>query len=530
MERQETLTQTELREKRLQELLNSCQQHVLQQIVGPFGLNAAMFEDKRGGNVTTKHNFEDGVVATELDQQRYDQWQEQKKNFDRSAYDKDLPKKRKDTLKSSEPIVSAYTGSELPRDGRYELDHVVPTKAIELDSGANLFMSSEQRVESANQSANLVPAEKSINASMQDMDKPEWAEKKRKKDPGKTNAESFGVDMELLVDVDTKAKSAISRDLLVAQIKKQGSELAVTGAKDAGKNALRQAMGVVLNEFVSQMFKELKDLLKNRNDGSNFIDDLIAAINRVLLKVKEKISEAIDAAKNGALQGFMSNLLTFLINNFITTSAKIVSVIREGMSGLWKAIKMMVNPPENMSSMEVARTVSKILAAVVTTSLGMMFEEAIKNMLLAAAPFLAPLIDIVSTAVTAILTGIVSALVVYGLDRFFDWLSAKGTELLQAYESNLDAMKENLEKMAQWVELQYESSENYKRVAYEYRLIEVYLAETQEAQQRVIDAQTDRVSANNLQLSKLKTSISHQVNDEQDLMLMLESYISNEEK
>lgn len=529
MERQETLTQAELREKRLQELLNSCQQHVLQQIVGPFGLNAAMFDDKRGGNVTTKHNFEDGVVATEADQKKYDQWQIQKENFDRSAYDKDLPKKRKEMLQSSEPIVSAYTSSVLPRDGRFELDHVVSTKTIELDSGANLFMSAEQRVEMANQPANLVPAEKSINASMQDMDKQEWAEKQRKKDPGKTNAESFGVDTELLVEVDTKAKAAINRDLLVAQLKKQGSELAMTGAKDAGKNALRQAMGVVLNEFVSQMFHELKGLLSRRCDEGNFIDELVSAFGRVLAKVKAKISHAIDAAKSGAIQGFVSNLLTFLINNFITTSAKVVSVIREGMTGLWNAVKMMVNPPENMSSLEVARAVSKILAAVVTTSLGMLFEEAIKNMLLATAPFLAPLIDIVSTAVTAILTGIVSALVVYGLDRFFDWLSEKGTELLQAYEANMAAMKENVERMAQWVDIQFQNSANYKQISYEYRLIEVYLAEAHEHQQHIIRAQSERILENQSQLKSLEKTISNQVNQEQELMLMLESFVSNKE-
>lgn len=529
MEQTLKLTPAELREKRLQELLDSCQQHVLQQIVGPFGLNKAIFADKTGGNVTTEMNFKDGIVASESDQQRYDQWNAQKENFDRSAYDKDLPKIRKEMLKSSEPIISAYTGQELPRDGRFELDHVVSTKTIELNSGANLFMSAEQRVAMANQPANLVPAEKSINASMQDMDKLQWAEKERKKDPGKTNAESFAVDLELLKEIDATAKAAVQRDILVAQIKKQGAELAVTGAKDAGKNALRQAMGVVLNEFVSQMFQELKKLLNRRGDNLNFIDELIAAFNRVLEKVKAKIRDAIDAAKSGAIQGFVSNLLTFLINNFVTTSAKVVSVIREGIKGLWDALKMMVNPPEHMSSLEVARAVSKILAAVVTTSLGMLFEEAIKNMLLATAPFLAPLIDIVSTAVTAILTGIVSALVVYGLDRFFDWLSSSGTELLQAYEANMDALKANIEKMAQWVDLQYQSSQSYKQVAYEYRLIEVYLAEAQEHQSDIIESQVLRIAANSSQLLNLEKSISHQSDNELDLMNMLETYNSSKE-
>lgn len=56
-------TKSQLREQRLQELLNSCQQQVLQQVIGPFGLTPAMFEDKAGGNVTTQHNADQGIFA-----------------------------------------------------------------------------------------------------------------------------------------------------------------------------------------------------------------------------------------------------------------------------------------------------------------------------------------------------------------------------------------------------------------------------------------------------------------------------------
>ena len=47
----------ELREQRLQKLFADCQREVVAQIIGPFGLSMAMFEDKNGGNVTTLHNF-----------------------------------------------------------------------------------------------------------------------------------------------------------------------------------------------------------------------------------------------------------------------------------------------------------------------------------------------------------------------------------------------------------------------------------------------------------------------------------------
>ena len=58
------LTCAELREQRLQDLMDTCQREVLQQIIGPLGLSPAMFDDKRGGSVTTQHNFEKGVTES----------------------------------------------------------------------------------------------------------------------------------------------------------------------------------------------------------------------------------------------------------------------------------------------------------------------------------------------------------------------------------------------------------------------------------------------------------------------------------
>ena len=53
----------ELREKRINDLLNNSRSEVLKQVLGPFGLTPAMFDDKDGGNVTTQHNAEQGVFA-----------------------------------------------------------------------------------------------------------------------------------------------------------------------------------------------------------------------------------------------------------------------------------------------------------------------------------------------------------------------------------------------------------------------------------------------------------------------------------
>ncbi len=72
-------------------LLDSCKKSVLQSVVVPFGLGYVVAGyDKRGGNVTTLHNFEKGVCATSEDKHRYGEWESSNEKFDRTPYDYDI--------------------------------------------------------------------------------------------------------------------------------------------------------------------------------------------------------------------------------------------------------------------------------------------------------------------------------------------------------------------------------------------------------------------------------------------------------
>ncbi|MCU8092486.1 hypothetical protein L5M18_13055 [Shewanella sp. SM20] len=472
---QPSKTKESLKEQRFNELKISLREQTLQSVIGPFGLTPAMFDDKTGGNVTTLHNFEKGITATNQEKAKFDELVQKssEKKFRRSDYDKYLPAKRKKMFKQEDAPISAYTGNELTRDVQTHLDHVRAVKSIEMDSKANLFMTKEQRVEMANQDANLVPAEGRINQSMQDQDKREWSAQQRKADKGKTNAEYFELDSYVFEQTVKNSERAIERDLLVAQLKKQGSELAMTGAKEAGKNALRQALGVLLFEFVNGIFVEWPPFKE-----PGFIDRLIAAFKRVANRVINKLGSALDAAIQGGVQGFVSNLLTFIINSVVTTSAKVVTIIREGMKGLWEAVKMIANPPEHMSSDEVFRQVTKIIAGVVTMSLGMLFEESVNAFLVSTGMLYA---GAVSQVITGLLTGIISALVIYGLDNLFDRLAEKGTDLLHAKEANLDELQSNLLHMADLLEAQFKNSAMYQDIAKTYLQIGLALETACEA-------------------------------------------------
>ncbi len=460
----------ELKKQRMNELLDSCRDEVLKQIIGPFGLNKAMFNDKDGGNVTTLHNFEQGVVANENDKERYDKLLKSRNDFDRTPYDKDLPKKRKEMFQNDNQINSAYTGKELSRDGKTHLDHVNAAENIERDLKSNLFMTQEQRVKMANSPENLVPCESDINQSMGKKDKIQWAESERKKNDGKTNAESFGVDEKKLRETKNQADQHINTEIAKAQFKKQGAELLQTGLKDAGNNALRQAMGLVLHELVNSSYLEVKRIARDPDLKENFVDNVIEAIKTTISRIIKKSEHIFKSVVSGGIQGFISNFLTFIINNIITTSAKIVTIIREGLKGLWDAIKLITNPPEEMSGIEIARQATKIITAVITTSLGLLFEKSIETFILSI-PIFAPLAPIISPVVTALLTGIMTTFVMFGIERFFDWLNDTGTERLNTQIEHMEGSVGLFENMAQMMNSQFNNSQQYQQCSAQYGYI-----------------------------------------------------------
>lgn len=451
-----------LKEQRLQELLDGCQNEVLRQIIGPFGLTPAMFNDKDGGAVTTQQNAEKGVFAKESEE------------FMRTDYDYAAAKKEKmreavrDGSMNSQEFVDQYSGKSEPTkrensNGKLvmnaELDHLVPVKDIHGQGG--WMKDQDGRKDLSSVKENLHYTTHNTNRSKSD------------KAPEVALSAEKGHDEERIQPLIDKAKDALEKELpdTADRLKYHGKELAREGATAAGKNALRQALGIILHEFISGSFSEIKALLKKRGDGNNLIDKLIVSLKRVMNRVLNKWKKAGQAFVEGGLQGLLSSLLTFLINNLITTSAKIVTLIREGMQSLWRAVNMMIKPPADMSALEITREVSKIIAALVTTGLGLMMEESVKGFIMTIAVLL-PLADILAAALTAIMAGIAGALIVYGIDRVFDWLGETGTEILDAQENHMQQQAMVVGKLEIWLNQQFENSRLYALCAADYQRVQ----------------------------------------------------------
>jgi hypothetical protein len=203
-------------------------------------------------------------------------------------------------------------------------------------------------------------------------------------------------------------------------MKKQGMELLQTGGKQAAMMGMRQALGMLLTELVNGLFNEFKVLIKQGVEADKkLLEDVRQRLARVIESVVKKIPAAVEQMFLGGVSGFMGNLLTFLINNFLSTAKRFVTVIREGLLGLFRAFKMILLPPKHMTADQALQEGLKILTTVVVTSVGLLLNETVGTFM-ATVPFVKPFADLITPVLIGTMTGLLAAFLAYQIDCLFD--------------------------------------------------------------------------------------------------------------
>lgn len=545
-------TLTELREERLQKLFADCQQQVLGQIIGPFGLSMAMFEDKNGGNVTTLHNFsrdDDTYVATESDKTLHAHSKIEYDEDVRSLYEVDTQKKaetaggktweekRADKIKLG---VDEYTGAAVSSDGKTkvksgevvnaELDHVVSIgethrtaknhlalgKVVTDPATGGQVVDTSRIREMVNNDANLALTNKPANGSKKAHDLKEWAGRERA--DGTTNAEEFGLDDKLVDGAYSKARAHVENTANNALLKKQATELLQTGGKQAALMGLRQSLGLLLTELVNGLFNEFKVLIKAGVEaGKTLFEEIKERLQRVIASVVKKIPAAASQAFQGGVSGFMSNLITFLINNFLSTAKRFVAIIREGLLGLVKAFKMIMFPPKGMTSSEALQEGLKILTLAIVTSVGFLLQESVATFL-KTLPFLIPVADAVSGVLIGIMTGLLSAFLAYQLDNIFErYRYAYDEKLLDAIAADAKLSEKLAIDMVSQAEASLAAIAMYAESIKSYQRTGETLAAAGMASQAAAFSLDHAVSSAEAQVEETKEKISYL--DETEAML-----------
>lgn len=403
-------TEKEVKRKRIEKLMQDCEKSVIDSIIRPFGLNAAIFHDVEGGNLPTVHNAEKGIFPNDTYRANYELFS---KTSTREYDDKDakgvLHKQVNTKLDQGESVHSGYSDEPLVK-GHVDIDHVISLKEISKDKELHLFFTEDDRKKLANAETNLVPTSQSVNRSKNAKNAQSFAESERGKE--------LGVDVNKAKELDREARTAYETE--------KAKEIVSVLATDVGLASLhlgvRQALGEVLIHTTRASFIEVKDAYKN-----GVITELSPSVTlalqergiRVSKAAMRSLKPALDSGLQGAIAGAISEFVTWLINNFMTTAANLVRIIREGFLKLVNAIKLLMFPPKGMSTEDSVREATKIVAGVIGLALGVAAEEALKAALLQV-----PIINTAAAEIAAlsagILTGICLAVTAYLIDRFFD--------------------------------------------------------------------------------------------------------------
>ncbi|HIF9093778.1 hypothetical protein [Photobacterium damselae] len=431
--------------RRMLELFEKTKKDVVASIV-PLGLGAKLAEhDQLGGNVNTTHNVRNGVYATEEAKEDYDS----RGDYDQYQYhagNRSYNETKRDVNERLEngTVINEATGKafEVGADGKHHvaIDHVIPASTVHDDPAARLARMDTNEL--ANIKENLKPIDGTVNSSKGSQSNTEYVSgldkkielKKQRIETLKAkdllsdqeqrelaNAERYveknsAVDKERMRQSEKDAQAAINErvDDCYYKSKEFRKESLGAATKTAKRAGITAALAKVLSLFASGVIDELIDLWKNGKQLDSNFSELKIRMKRVVKRCVAEWKSIVGSGLFGAISGFLSELVTIYINTIKTTSARMVTLIREGGFALLRALKLLFFRPEGMSMIEAADASLKVFAVGSVAAGGILVEQLVDSTLQPILPFGASL---VSSIVVGALVAITSCVVVYLIDK-----------------------------------------------------------------------------------------------------------------
>ena len=384
-------------------LANECKDIVIDSILGPFGLSRAMFDDKDGGAVTTQHNAEKDIFAK--DSEKFN-----REDYDFSAGQRE---KIKSERNSNGQYKDQFTGRETTNP---HVDHFTSAKQYHKMGG--WMQNKEKRNKFGTDERNLNVIDGSLNESLGEKDKYDYETQKSNRNPELTNKEDRGMDNRRVNAAQRRSDEAIKEHepTTTERIIYHGEELGKEGAKAGFKLALRQAIGCSLKIMVEESFLIIKDAIKKYKEGllkgfRSFILYIIEGLKNIRYKIQDYLKKIGNSALEGGISGIISTIVTFIINSFITTVKRVVTIIREATLSLGRAVKVLCD--NSMPMEERMQAAGKIVFAGISTCIGIFLTEVISKFLSTNLPMLGSLSDDVANVLVSIVVGLVGILITY---------------------------------------------------------------------------------------------------------------------
>lgn len=393
---------------------------IVESLITSFGLDF-LVKDHHGGDVDTINNVRKIGSDPQMEYKskaNEDVYNNRGKYNDRdykkdSYYQKMQHTARDDYHENGRTVGDAYTGSDLHFLGKSkganpkinaEVDHVIATKAIHDDRGRVLSGLNGKAL--ADSPENLQFTNKSLNASKQDAEIPDYIEK---------HPELLPEVKEKMMNRYNKAKSAYEAKLARAYY--TSPAFAKDVAKAAGNVGVRMGLRQALGFIFTEVWFAVKDEFINMSDRFDIHELFIAignGIKRGFENAKQKYIEIFAKFREGIIAGTLSSLTTTLCNIFFTTAKSVVKVIRQTYASVVQAAKILFINPDNLPFGEQMRAAIIVISTGASIVVGSLVSEAIGKTGIGSIPTLG---DVVQTFCGTFVTGIMSCTLLYFFDR-----------------------------------------------------------------------------------------------------------------
>ncbi|WP_104760741.1 hypothetical protein [Helicobacter cetorum] len=362
-------------------VLEVLEQEVLKALSTSFGLDFLLFKDKKGGDVNTIHNVRQGVYASDMEKQRYEN-RGAYNSHDYHSHQNYINKGRegkKQFLQSN--LNDVYRDKNFKLNEQRNLDHIISAKEVHDDPGR--VLAEIEGADLANVESNFAFTHESINKSKKAMSMQEFTdklpsmienkennikrletklqnttsdiEKQKLQDSIRKKKENIktlkSVDKEKMLEADRKAREL--NDSKINATYYTGTKFVKESAMAATKSGLamgaRQALGLVLAEIYFEIKAQIPIIYQSVKENFKlgvFLEKMTETLKGIFERVKERFKEILTSFKGGFVAGIFSSLTTTLINIFETTTKKAIKGIREIFNTLVQVVKALLKGGE----------------------------------------------------------------------------------------------------------------------------------------------------------------------------------------
>ena len=353
-------------------------------------------------------------------------------------------------------LKDEYTGKTLKVNEKTNLDHVVARKQIFENSWRKI--ADIETADLANKSENFAVTNESLNKSkgaksnsdyiknreLREKNLREQVKKANEKidkmnisDAEKRNLKAennkrlndkLAADSQKMLKVEKKAKKAINKDIA----KKAPVRIANKAGKDAIKAMFVAALFGMLKEIMNALVRYFK---ARKQSFDTFMEEMKKALHSFFGKIKDFIKVGVDS--------FVGSIVGEIIGAFNQKLQKLPNLIKQIFGSIRESISYLSNPENQTHSTaikiaHISKIITSGLVAVGALFLGEYFEQFLNKIpgMTFEIKLLGTIANILGMFFASLLTGILGAIIINGLDQFISKKLIEENQKQQANKKN----------------------------------------------------------------------------------------------